>query len=217
MSTGAPHLIYFADPMCSWCWGFAPVIAGISQRFGARLPIRLVLGGLRPGTTEPLDDKRKESLRTHWHHVHEASGQAFDDAFFSRTGFVYDTDPACRAVVIARRHSTDLALAVLHRLQEAFYAQNRDITNATELSAIAAELGMDRASFEAALAAEATRTETWQDYALSQRTGVTGFPTLIAGSGRDQNYALVTQGFDQAARILPALENWLLSLAPETA
>jgi putative protein-disulfide isomerase len=211
MTNAAPHLIYFADPMCSWCWGFAPVIAGIRQQFGARLPIRLVLGGLRPGTTEPLDEKRKDSLRTHWHHVHEASGQPFSQAFFARDGFVYDTDPACRAVVVARRHGMDLALAMLHRLQAAFYAENRDITQAAELAAIAVELGLERATFESAFATDEIRAETWQDYATSQRTGVTGFPTLIAGSGRDQAYALVTQGFDQAARILPALDQWLAS------
>ena len=49
-----PHLVYFADPMCSWCWGFAPVINAIRGRYGERLPVRLIVGGLRPGTTEPM-------------------------------------------------------------------------------------------------------------------------------------------------------------------
>ena len=26
-----PHLIYFADAMCSWCYGFSPVIADIRK------------------------------------------------------------------------------------------------------------------------------------------------------------------------------------------
>jgi len=42
----APHLLYLAGPMCSWCWGFSPTKAAIEARFGAALPIRLVLGGL---------------------------------------------------------------------------------------------------------------------------------------------------------------------------
>jgi len=52
-TTAAPsraHLLYVADPMCSWCWGFAPVIADICAAFGDRLPVRPVMGGLRPGT-----------------------------------------------------------------------------------------------------------------------------------------------------------------------
>ena len=38
-----PNLIYFADPMCSWCYGFSPVVAQIRREFGRGLPIRLAL------------------------------------------------------------------------------------------------------------------------------------------------------------------------------
>src|SRR5271154_1916736 len=103
-----PHLIYFADPMCSWCWGFSPVITEIERCFGDLLPIRLILGGLRPGTTTKLTDAYKTTLRAHWHHVHEASGQPFDGAFFDRENFVYDTEPAARATVVMRRKSMAL-------------------------------------------------------------------------------------------------------------
>ena len=50
-------LWYFADPMCSWCWGFAPVISAIEETYKNRLKVELVLGGLRPGTTEPVTPK----------------------------------------------------------------------------------------------------------------------------------------------------------------
>ena len=39
---GAPHFIYFADPMCSWCYGFAPVIETLAKQFEGRLPLRIV-------------------------------------------------------------------------------------------------------------------------------------------------------------------------------
>ncbi len=109
-----PHLIYFADPMCSWCWGFSPVIDAVRAEFGSSMPIRLVLGGLRPGTTEPLTSTSKREIREHWEHVHEASNQPFDFHFFEREGFIYDTEPASRAAVTARRRSMSDALG--HRL-----------------------------------------------------------------------------------------------------
>ena len=28
-----PILWYFADPMCSWCWGFSPVISEIKKSY----------------------------------------------------------------------------------------------------------------------------------------------------------------------------------------
>lgn len=210
MNTG-PHLVYFADPMCSWCWGFAPVIEAIEQTFGDELPIRLVMGGLRPSTEEPMTDARKAEIRTHWEHVGEASGQPFDYAFFERDGFVYDTEPACRAVVVLRRQGMAAALAGLRRIHTAFYAENRDVTRADVLTALAAELGQPAEAFSGALDSEDARQETRQDFALTHSTGVGGFPTLIAGSGQGNQYALVTQGFQKADRILPALQRWLAS------
>lgn len=203
-----PHMIYFADPMCSWCWGFAPVIGAITDYFGAAAPVRLVLGGLRPGTTAPLDAGSRDSLRTHWVHVHEAAGQAFDDGFFQREGFIYDTDPACRAITVIRRKHPARALEALHRLQEAFYAHNRDITHEDELTGIAVAMGLDATAFRTAFNSDETRQETHRQYAISQQTGVTGFPTLIASMGGGEPYAMVTQGFEQGAQLLPALTAW---------
>jgi len=208
MDETRPHLIYFADPMCSWCWGFVPVMALIRRRFGDALPIRVVMGGLRPGTEKPMTEAAKADTRGHWEHVQEASGQPFDWRFFEREGFVYDTDPAARAVVLARRQDAVLALALLVRIQGAFYAQNQDVTQPAVLAALAGELGFDPGEFEALLADEGLKRETWGDYAISQRAGVTGFPTLVAGPSAEGTYGLVTQGFNVAELVLPKIETW---------
>ncbi len=209
----APHLVYFADPMCSWCWGFSPAIGAIADRFGSALPIRLVLGGLRPGSTEPMTAESRSEVRAHWEHVQEASGQPFDFAFFDRERFVYDTEPASRAVVVLRRRGMDTGLAALRRIHRAFYAENRDVTDPDTLAALAAELGVDAASFRAEFDSDAAIEETRGDFAITQSTGIGGFPTLIAGEGGDRPYALVTHGFQPGARILPALEQWLAKAA----
>jgi putative protein-disulfide isomerase len=60
------RILYFADPMCSWCWGFSPVIAAIARLSGERAPIRLVVGGLRTGETRPLNARTKAYIRHHW-------------------------------------------------------------------------------------------------------------------------------------------------------
>src|SRR3982751_1614700 len=96
-----PHLIYFSDPMCSWCYGFSPVIEEIRRGFGRALPIRVVMGGLRPGTTTPMTEEAKLEIGDHWTHVQEATGLPFNGAGMSAQGFAYDTDPAARAVVVA--------------------------------------------------------------------------------------------------------------------
>jgi putative protein-disulfide isomerase len=208
-----PHLIYFADPMCSWCWGFSGVIAAIEEVWGADLPIRLVLGGLRPGVTEAMTDKAKETLRGHWREVAEASGRPFGPSGLDAPGFVYDTDPAARAVVLMRALAPSQALAFLARLQRAFYSEGVDITDLEALGALAEDFGQDRAAFATALADEDLKRETWRDYAISQNAGVAGFPTLILGPRAEGAYLPITRGFQPMAVVLPSIASQLAALA----
>ncbi|OIR08060.1 DSBA-like thioredoxin domain protein [mine drainage metagenome] len=210
-----PHLVYFADPMCSWCWGFSPVIEAIQQRYGPALPIRLIVGGLRPWTTAPITAHERADIRQHWEHVRDASGQPFDFTFFDRAGFVYDTEPASRAIVVLRRRGRETGLAALRRIQRAFYAENRDVTDTGTLTALAVELGMEAKAFRNDFESEAAAAETRADFAIAQSAGVRGFPTLITGKGRDGRHALVTHGFQPGAQILPALAQWLGTAAGE--
>jgi len=208
-----PHLVYVADPMCSWCWGFSPVIEAVRRRYGEALPVRPMMGGLRPQIAKPMDEAAKRTIRTHWEHVHEATGQPFDWAFFERQGFVYDTDPAARAVVIVRRTGMAAALDLLRAVQHAFYAENRDVTDAAVLADLAAAADVDRDGFLAAFESEDAKQETWRDYGISHQAGITGFPTLLAGQGGGTPYLPVTRGYQPAESIIPALDRWLAGAA----
>ena len=208
-----PHLIYFSDPMCSWCYGFSPVIEQIRQSFGRALPMRVVMGGLRPGTETPMTEEAKLEIADHWTHVQEATGLPFNGSGMSAPGFVYDTDPAARAVVVARRDGEEMAAAFLGRTQQAFYAEGRDVTTCEVLAEIAEELGLDREPFLAAWASDEIKQETWRDYAISQRAGVTGFPTLVAGPDEAGVYGVVTRGFAPGDQVVGILKEWLERIA----
>jgi putative protein-disulfide isomerase len=213
--SNARHFIYFADPMCSWCYGFAPVVAALAQHFEGRLPVRIVMGGLRAGNTQPMREKDREYIRGAWKAVHEASGQPFDDAFFERETFTYDTEPACRAVVTMRRLAPEKALAFKARVSSAFYAHNRDVTDDDLLADLAAEAGMDRTAFLTELQSAEARNETFRDFMVAKEAGVEGFPLLAAGS-EPGGYALITHGFRPLDGLPEAIEDWLAKGAPVT-
>ncbi len=207
------RLIYFSDPMCSWCYGFAPVVAAIRAEFGESLPIQLVMGGLRPGTTEVMTEKARNSILEHWTHVEEASGQPFDASVLA-DGFVYDTDPAARAVVLMRGHDPALALDFLERVQRAFYAEARDVTRAIVLGQLAAEFGFEADPFAEAVAGnEELKTATWRDYAVRQRAGVSGFPTLVGGPDDEGHFGAVTRGYAAPEDVLGVLRRWMSQAA----
>lgn len=209
----AQHLVYFADPMCSWCWGFASVMDAVGEVWGDSLPIRLVMGGLRPGVIDAMADAAKTELRGHWSHVTEASGQPFGPSGLDEPGFIYDTDPAARAVVLMRRNDTARALGFLHAVQRAFYADGVNVTGVDALATLAARFGQDAQAFAADLVSEEIKQETWRDYAVSRGAGVSGFPTLILGPGADGTYVAIARGFQPAAVVLPAIAGQLTMAA----
>ncbi|MGF1467843.1 MAG: DsbA family protein [Sandaracinaceae bacterium] len=205
------QLLNFADPMCSWCWGFSPVVEALRERFDQEAPMSLVLGGLRPGAQEPLDDKAKAMIRGHWEHVAEMTGQPFDHAFFEREGFRYNTEPACRAAVTVRALLPELAFPYLAELHHAFYAENRDITDREVLAELAVGLGIDKDRFERCFEGDEARAQAQRDFLLSRHLGVSGFPTLIAKRGKE--YGVVTVGYRPRKHLEPALSAWLAKAA----
>lgn len=203
------HLVYFADPMCSWCWGFSPVINGLADHFGERLPVTVIMGGLRPGTATAMTAAMKADIRHHWELVETRTGQPFDFSFFDRDDFVYDTEPADRAVVVMRLLNPVVMLGYFNSVQRAFYAENRDVTDEAVLADIAGEHGVDPEQFLYALRTEQAREATRNDFETARASGVTGFPTLYAGDTLN-GYAKVTAGYRPLDGLADILEDWLV-------
>jgi putative protein-disulfide isomerase len=182
------NLIYVADPMCSWCYGFGRPLGALLTDAGELAPLHLtvLMGGLRPFTTEPLPAGRAEDVISHWHHVAEASGLPFAQAphtALHEPGFVYDTEPPCRAVVVVREQWPEKVWTYLEAIQRAFYAEARNITRSEVLAAIAGDVGLPRDEFQTALDTDTARAATLRDFDQSQTWGITGFPALIADHG----------------------------------
>src|SRR5438105_9968422 len=172
-----PRLVYFADPMCSWCYGFGVQLTRLLEHENS-LEVLLVMGGLRPFNKKVTDAAFKEMLRGHWKHVRELSGLPISETILERDDFVYDTEPACRAVVTYRGHQPAAALAYFASVQNAFYREGLDVTQGDVLADIAVGHGMEREVFLRGWESDEARQATGEDFKTAQSVGVTGFPTV---------------------------------------
>jgi putative protein-disulfide isomerase len=179
------NLIYVADPMCSWCYGFGRTMDELLADPGAAAPLQLalVMGGLRPFTTDPMAPDRVAEILGHWQHVREASGQPFAEAphtALDEPGFVYDTEPASRAVVAVRGLWPAQVWRYFKAVQRAFYADARNVTQPEVLADLAEQQGLPRIEFARAFASTEVRDATGRDFAQTQAWGIRGFPALVA-------------------------------------
>jgi putative protein-disulfide isomerase len=188
-----PHLIYVMDPMCSWCYGFAPVLHQLKEEQEGKLNFKLVLGGLRPGTTEPMGEEMKTAVQQHWQEVEKATGQPFDFSFFERERFVYDSEPACRAVVTMRYLQPEKELEMAEEVQRAFYARNNDVTKPEILAEIALGLGIAEDVFLEKFNSEEMKEKTLQDFLIARHLQANAFPSVYLLNGHHVN--LLSRGY----------------------
>lgn len=200
------ELIYVADPLCSWCYGFAPTMARVREA-ASGLPVRLVMGGLRAGNRVPMDDKLRAYVLGHWEKVHAASGQPFDFGFNVPPGFVYDTEPPCRAVKAAQALDPGGAFPLMGEIQRAFYREGRDVTRGEVLAEAARRAGLDEAAFREMFESPAQKEAAAADFSLARSLGVTGFPTLLGR--REEEMTVLVRGWLPAEELLPVLDNWM--------
>ncbi|PWB36042.1 disulfide bond formation protein DsbA [Pseudomonas sp. SDI] len=201
------RLLYVMDPMCSWCWGFAPVAeALIAQASAAGVHTHLVVGGLRSASSA-LDASTRRYILEHWQAVTAATGQPFQLDGALPDGFVYDTEPACRALVAARSLDPQLGWALLKAIQQAFYQHTEDVTRAPQLVELAERAGFERTAFSDAFVSAETRAATAADFSWVQDLGIAGFPTLLAE--RNGQLALLTNGYQPLDALAPLLGRWL--------
>ncbi len=202
-------LIYIADPMCAWSWGFAPVLHEVVETTG--LAVHLMVGGLTAGPRAThLKPAGQAQLRMRWGRVAAATGQHFDpEAFQEMAGlsWIHDSGPACRAVIALRAQHPSGALAYLTDLQEAFCAQGRDVTDREVLLEIAQRHARDPKRFAEELDDPALVQAARQEFEEVRDLGIQGFPTLFL---RDRaEWGLAARGWQAAGPLLDSIQAWL--------
>ncbi|QOR61613.1 DsbA family protein [Sulfurovum sp. ST-21] len=178
------HLYFVVDPMCSWCWGFTPVIEETRKIFSGTCHFSLVLGGLRTQGEMQWNEASKAYLKAHWQQVAQSTGQLFNDELFEKELFEYDTYPACKAVVTVRELlGADAAFAYLHALQNAFYTQGIDITRARVLQGYYEQLFGNSSKFAFFYASERAEILMQHDFAKARSMGANVFPSVVFVDG----------------------------------
>ena len=200
-------LIYFGDPMCSWCYGFMPEISKIKENYQSKIEISLVMGGLYTGMKTIQDARRIGFLKQTWPKIAEISGQEFNFSLLESEGWVYDTELSCTAVVAMRRLEPELTLDIFHTIQKNFYVHGMDSQSVATFVQAAESLNIDGERFHNEIESEACVAETLGDFQLSKTIGVSGFPTLILQN--EEGLTALSSGFQRYDILEKNLKHWL--------
>lgn len=199
MAQDKPTLIYIGDPMCSWCYGFAPELSKAADLLEDKVEMKLIMGGLRPYNTEHIDGM-KTFLKEHWEHVNQASDQPFNYAILDDPEFIYDTEPPSRAVLVVRYLQPESELAFFKDVQNMFYAQNAHTHVAKNYHDLLDKYDINKDAFDTAFHSDDMKALIRQDFADSQAMGIRGFPSMVLL--KDGKYTLIANGYTKAEKVV---------------
>ena len=186
-------LYYIADPMCSWCWGFHPVLQKVRGDLPAEIPLVYVMGGLAEDSDEPMPDEIRAYVQNAWREVDERTGARFNWDFWTRCSPVRSTYPACRGVLSAAAQEKEAGPAYFEAVQKAYYLQARNPSETETLVELAGEIGLDESRFATELRSPETEQHLQDQFSLRRRLGIRQFPSLVLGAGNKNT--LITKGY----------------------
>jgi len=199
-------LIYVGDPMCSWCYGFAPQLEAVIEKHQSQMDIELVTGGLRPYFEKPISEM-KDFLFQHWKDVNNATQQPFNYDILDRSDINYDTEPSCRAVVVVRSMNPEKEFEFFKMTQEAFYYDNKNLSAVESYDTILEDLALDKEIFKKRFNANEYKDMVKKDFKRASELGVNSFPSLLLQSGDE--VITISTGYKTAEQLNFAIDKAL--------
>ena len=197
------ELIYVADPMCSWCWGFQPVLEKVLNVAGD-IPVQYVMGGLARDSDEPMSEENRHYIQGQWNLVTETTGANFNWDFWEACEPRRSTYPACRAVIAAGLQGRTRAM--FEAIQRAYYQEARNPSDASTLVKIAGEIGLNRECFASDIASESVEGALLDGFNIRRSINANQFPSLIARSLADE-LTWLTKGYVDSSEVLGRLDS----------
>ena len=178
-------LIYVHDPMCSWCWGFAPVwqtvYSTIQQDYQTdELTVRLVAGGLAPDSDKQMPAEMADQIRSHWQKIEQLLGTRFNYDFWAKNIPRRSTYQACRAVIAARKLAgADSELAMITAIQQAYYLLAENPSNDDVLLSCAEKAGLNSKHIGQFMKSPECDALLMEEIRFARSIGGNSFPTLF--------------------------------------
>ena len=199
------NIIYIGDPMCSWCYGFSPEITKVKEHY-KDIDFKLVMGGLRPFGKEKINEMAN-FLTHHWEDVHKASNQPFKYDILKNKEFLYDTEPACRATIVARIMNPTIELEFFKAIQTAFYSDNKNTNNIDTYLELATIFDLDKGRFKELYESDEVKNQTKNDFSLASQMGVRGFPAVIVSI--DGKFYSASNGYTKSEILIQNIDKIL--------
>ena len=198
-------LYYVADPMCSWCWGFQPVLEKVKEAVPKELSPVYIMGGLARDTDDLMPDAMRAHIQRAWREVAVITGASFNWDFWEKSKPRRCTYPSCRAFYAAQNQGAGTAM--FEAIQRAYYREARNPSDTEVLVALAGKIGLDTQRFDQDLSSPETEQQMQDGFNIRRLMDANQFPSLVIRNNASVTF--ITRGYNDAENVLTRLRDVL--------
>jgi putative protein-disulfide isomerase len=180
------RIIYAFDPLCGWCFGFAPALNALRE---ARpdIAIELRLGGLvtsdRIGRYADMAGYIRSASARMATVTGVKLGEAFHDRILANSEVIASSLVPCDAILQVRKVFPQRVVTFAHAIQTAHFRDGEDLNSAGVYKAIAEKLELD---VKLDLASPYDLNDDLAlEFSKTLEMGITSYPTVMVQSGGD--------------------------------
>lgn len=185
------RLIYVYDALCGWCYGFSKTIHEFVANHPELEQVEVISGGMvRGDRIRPLSTMADYIQNAH-KDVEERTGIKFGKEFLDKTlkegTVILNSIPPAIAMGIFKRENPDEQLDFASAIQRAFYFDGLDLNNNNLYGDIAGNFGLSSEEFVQNMSDPIFRNHAEEEFIITQRWGINGFPSVILEAGGQLN------------------------------
>jgi len=181
--TERPTVVYGNDPLCGWCFAIGPHLIEAKRRTVDRFDWRVECGGLVVGDRVHPIALDREYLVAGLEQVAQVTGRragaAYFDGLLADGKWVSNSEPSCRAVIVASEVDQLRAIEFSHGLTDALYLDGREPDAPGTIRDVADATGFDGDDIVARWSAPEAIVSTQEAFARARSIGVTTYPSLF--------------------------------------
>lgn len=193
-------VFYCYDAYCGWCFGFSKVMTRFYNAYKARFFFEVLSGGMIPAEGAKPVKAMAGYIADAYPRVEALSGVKFGPDYLWHINNPDDSDwfpesltPAT-ALCIFKEYRPELQVPVAADLQNALFAEGRDLSDPEAYRHLLPEYGIPEAAFFEKLKDPVYEEKARYEFALCRQLQVTGFPKVFLQVNETKCY-LVAEGF----------------------
>ncbi len=200
-------IFYFYDALCSWCYGFSPVIKKFRKDFGDEYQVEVISGGMQSGDRRQPVSEIRDYLKGAYQNVTDRSGVEFGKKFMEvlEDGHrILDSVPPSIALSVVKDLKPEKALDFASSIQEAIYYNGIDWNNPEAFVPYAEKIGIERELFLNKFGEDKYLQKAKDDFKMAGDFGINGFPSLVLK--KDDKFYLIARGYIPYSQLKETVE-----------